>query len=80
MIRSSGFYKRERNQFHDAFLKVETILSFEEKWKKKRGIPIDQKLLPKSKCVPQLENPAKSTNNSLPDKQEEYVLIEDKIR
>ncbi|EFO25657.2 hypothetical protein LOAG_02823 [Loa loa] len=58
---------------------VETILSFEEKWKKRRGIPIDQKLLPKSRCMPQLEDSVKSTNNALPDKQEEYELIEDKV-
>uniref|UniRef100_A0A1I8E8V6 ATP synthase subunit s, mitochondrial n=1 Tax=Wuchereria bancrofti TaxID=6293 RepID=A0A1I8E8V6_WUCBA len=59
---------------------VETILSFEEKWKKKRGIPVDQKLLPKSKRMPQLKDPVVSTNNSLSDKQEEYILIEDKMR
>lgn len=28
---------------------VETILSFEEKWKSKKGIPVDQKMLPTSK-------------------------------
>ncbi|VDM92322.1 unnamed protein product, partial [Litomosoides sigmodontis] len=57
---------------------VETILSFEEKWKKKRGIPIDQKLLPKSKRILQLENSVKSTNGSLSNKQDEHVL-EDKM-
>uniref|UniRef100_A0A0R3S3T1 ATP synthase subunit s-like protein n=1 Tax=Elaeophora elaphi TaxID=1147741 RepID=A0A0R3S3T1_9BILA len=58
---------------------VEAILSFEEKWKKKCGIPIDEKLLPKSKRIPQLEDSIKSSNNLLSDKKEEYPSIEDKI-
>uniref|UniRef100_A0A8R1Y176 ATP synthase subunit s, mitochondrial n=1 Tax=Onchocerca volvulus TaxID=6282 RepID=A0A8R1Y176_ONCVO len=58
---------------------VETVLSFEEKWKKKLGIPIDQKLLPRSKRITQPEDSVKPTNNSLPDKQKEYVLIDDKM-
>uniref|UniRef100_A0A915BYR8 ATP synthase subunit s-like protein n=1 Tax=Parascaris univalens TaxID=6257 RepID=A0A915BYR8_PARUN len=33
---------------------VETILSFEEKWKSKQGIPIETKMLPKSKRPPEL--------------------------
>uniref|UniRef100_A0A915PR94 ATP synthase subunit s-like protein n=1 Tax=Setaria digitata TaxID=48799 RepID=A0A915PR94_9BILA len=57
---------------------VETILSFEEKWKKKLGIPVDQKLLPKLKRTPQLES-IKSANSSLFDNQEEYVLVEEKM-
>lgn len=35
---------------------VETILSFEEKWKTKQGIPVDRKMLPKTKRPPMLES------------------------
>ncbi|KAM3723037.1 Distal membrane-arm assembly complex protein [Dirofilaria immitis] len=59
---------------------VETILSFEKKWKKKLGIPIDQKLLPRSERISQPDDSMKTSNNSLSDKQEDYILIEDRIK
>ncbi|VDN04337.1 unnamed protein product [Thelazia callipaeda] len=57
---------------------VETILSFEEKWKRKLNIPVDSKLLPKSKRLPKLAGPTESAAPLL-DQPEEPVVVNIKL-
>ncbi|KHN78647.1 ATP synthase subunit s-like protein [Toxocara canis] len=57
---------------------VETILSFEEKWKSKQGIPVDPKMLPKSKRPPQLLEVEDSTKEQLlTDESRKQITSED---